>query len=84
MTRTLDASNPIPPDVTFTELGPCPICASYVRHRGSRIRAEIRRTTPPAQRLHTWRRFMAGVHQRHLAHATQTLNRLAHTTKETR
>ena len=45
----------------------CPICAAYARVRGDRIRAEIRRTTPAGQRLDRWSRFMAGVHQRHLA-----------------
>lgn len=54
----------------------CPICAAYARLRGKRIRDEIQRTIPPADRYATWRRFMAGVHARHLAHTT--------TSKETR
>lgn len=45
----------------------CAICASYARLRGKRIRDEIHRTTPPVDRYAAWTRFMAGVHQRHLA-----------------
>lgn len=53
----------------------CPICESYARVRGPRIRAEIRRTTPIEQRAAKWWRFMAGVHKRH--DASLTFGRIA-------
>lgn len=46
---------------------PCPICATYARLRGPRIKAEIRKTTTQRDRAAAWAQFMAGVHQRHLA-----------------
>lgn len=55
----------------------CLICTAYARTRGDRIRTEIARTTPQRDRAARWRRFMAGVHDRHLAPARTA-------TKETR
>lgn len=69
---------------TATGSGPCSICASYAHHRGDRIRAEIRRTTPAGQRLDRWARFMAGVHQRHLNPGRPAWRPARPTSKETR
>lgn len=43
----------------------CPRCATYDRHRGDRIRAEIGKTHVGPEAEERWRRFLAGVHERH-------------------
>lgn len=58
----------------------CAICTSYARLRGPRIRAEISKTTAPRDRVATWKRFMAGVHQRHLDQARGNVRALGRVT----
>lgn len=58
----------------------CSICASYARLRGARVRDEIHRTVPAADRYATWTRFMAGVHQRHLDQARANVRALGRIT----
>lgn len=53
----------------------CPTCELYRMSREPRIRAEIAKsTTSKRQAEAKWRRFMAGVHERH---TTLTLGRVA-------
>lgn len=44
----------------------CPYCELYDLSRGDRIRAEIAKTSSNgAEAKERWRRFLAGVHERH-------------------